>query len=290
MISTASSRRFSKGVDSADVGVRQALCYHAAWLTWLVGGRIFNNFRKDQVRRQLLLAARIGVLGAILVAVAAISAYFTVRRSVSGGDVQVPDLAGLTIPEAETLLKGRGLLLEEAAQRNDEAVEAGRILVQDPPPGVDIKVRRKVKVVVSLGDKVSSIPDLRGGAARKAQITLQQQGMMLGDQVYVYTRKGGENTVIAQDPLPESAGLREGKIALLISRGDRPRTYVMPDLTGRTEAEVTAFLSRVGLRAASVRRDATRGAPPGTIVGHDPAAGYPVRSGDLVSLTIAGGG
>ncbi len=255
-----------------------------------MGAPIFNDFQRDQLRRRLVVAAKIGLLGAGLILVAALSAYFTFRRSVSGRDVRVPDLSQLTVSEAEEILRQRGLLLEEAAQRNDELVEAGRILAQDPPPETDIKVRRKVKVVVSLGDQVSSIPDLRGGAARKAQITLQQQGMTIGDQVYVYTRKGGENTVIAQDPLPESTGLREGRVALLISRGDRPRTYVMPDLTGRTEGEAVAFLSRVGLRTTSVRREGNRGMPPGTVLDHDPAAGYPVRSGDLVSLTIAGGG
>ena len=228
--------------------------------------RILNDFQRDQLRRRALLAVRIAIFAGLLAVIAALSAYLTVRRSVSGRDVQVPNLSSLSVEEASAILK------------------------KDPPPGSSIKLDRKVKVVVSLGDKVSSIPELRGGAARKAQITLQQQGMKLGDQVYVYSRKVEENMVIAQDPLPEGAGLRDAKIALLVSRGTAPRIYVMPQVVGRGETEVLAFLQRAGLRVAPLKRDASRAAPPGTVVAQDPDYGYPVRTGDLVTLTVAGGG
>jgi serine/threonine-protein kinase len=256
---------------------------------WRAEARIFKNLQRDQLRRYTLLIARVAIFAGLLVIIAAFSAYFTVRHSVVGRDVQVPDLSGLTSEEAAALLEKHGLVLEEATRRNDERVEAGRVLAQDPPAGAAIKLQRKVKVVVSLGDKVSSIPELRGGAARKAQITLQQQGMKLGDQVYVHSRKAEENMVIGQDPLPEGAGLRDARVTLLVSRGVSPRTYVMPRLAGRGENEAVAFLARAGLRVAPVRREAGSGALPGTVVAQNPESGYPVRSGDLVTLTVAGG-
>lgn len=249
------------------------------------------NLPNDRrLRRYLLLAARIGVLAAVLATIAALSAYYTVRRSVAGRDVQVPDLTSLNVQEAGELLKRSGLLLEPAAQRNDARMEEGRILAQDPPPGSSIKPQRKVKVVVSLGNKVSAAPELRGLAARRAQITLQQQGTRLGAEIYVYSRREAENLVIAQDPLPGSVTVQDGRIALLVSRGAPERVYVMPNLTGRTEAEAVAFLSRAGLKPAPTRRDPGSRAVPRVIVGQDPEAGYPVRSGDLVTLTLAGEG
>ena len=112
--------------------------------------------------------------------------------------------------------------------------------------------------------------------------------MKLGDQVYVYSRRVEENMVIAQDPLPESAGLRDAKVAMLVSRGARPRAYVMPALVGRGETEVLAFLARAGLRVAPLKRESGTGAPAGTVAAQDPEPGYPVRTGDVVNLTIAG--
>ena len=240
----------------------------------------------DRLRRWLLLLTRVAALGVALAVVAALSTYFTVRRSISGRDVQVPDLTEMTVEEAAAALRERGLVLEEAAERNDVRVEAGRVLAQDPLPGTDIKVQRKIKVVVSLGDKVNLVPELRGGAARKAQITLQQQGIRVGSQVYVHSGRIDENLVIGQDPMPGSAGLREGKVSLLVSRGGPPRRFVMPDLVGRPENEVLAFLSDKGLRTAPVRRDAGVPGRPGTVARQDPAAGYPVELGDLITLTV----
>jgi beta-lactam-binding protein with PASTA domain len=65
----------------------------------------------------------------------------------------------------------------------------------------------------------------------------------------------------------------------------------MPDLTGHTEAEARRFLERAGLRSGPAqRRDMGAGARAGTIVAQRPESGYPVRSGDLITLTVAGGG
>ncbi len=244
--------------------------------------------QRDDLRRLLVLSAKVGLVGLALAVIAALSAYYTVRKSVSGRDVQVPDLTRMTLAEAAALLKERGLLVEQAAQRNDDDVEEGRILAQDPPPGSAIKLERKVKVIVSLGNRVTPTPELRGEAARKAQITLQQQGMRIGGNLYVYSRRVAENIVIAQDPTPGSVGLRSGTIALLVSRGERPRTYVMPSLVGRPEGVVTTFLTRAGLKTAPSRREPGHPEPRGTVLGQDPPAGYPVSVGDPVTLTVAG--
>ncbi|HXH28867.1 MAG TPA: PASTA domain-containing protein [Candidatus Polarisedimenticolia bacterium] len=242
---------------------------------------------RDRLRGPLKLLLKLAALACALVIVAALSTYYTVRRSISGRDVQVPDLTRMTLAEATQALQERGLLLEEAAERNDPGIEAGRVLAQDPPAGTDIKLQRKVKVVVSLGDKVTPIPDLQGGAARKAQITLQQQGLRLGEEVYAYSDSVGENLVIGQDPLPGLSGVREGKVSLLVSRGSRPQAYVMPNFIGRRESEARNLLARAGLKTGPARRDPSLPGVPGTIVAQDPEAGFPVRAGDLVILTVA---
>jgi len=248
-----------------------------------------NTTAERPRRRYLWTALKISLLGAALAVVAAVSAYLTVRRAVSGRDVLVPGVTQMTAAEAEAVLRKQGLLLETVAERNDPRVEAGRVIAQEPNAGASIKRDRKVKVILSLGDKGGAIPDLRGSAARSAQIALQQQGLHLAGQVYAYSPKDSENLVIAQDPLAGEFGHAEGKVGLLVSRGRRPLVYVMPDLTGRPRDEVVRFLTRVGLRPGAVRSDPTdTGWSSDTVVAQRPEAGYPVRSGDLVTLTVAG--
>jgi len=241
----------------------------------------------NYLRRQFMLATKILLLAGALAVVAALSAYITVKTTLSGREVEIPDLTEMSVADATQLLAGRGLILEESGRRYDARVEEGRILAQDPLPHSSTKLQRKVKIVVSLGDKVTSIPDLRGGAARRAQITLQQQGMKVAGQVYAYSQREEENLVMGQDPLPGAVGPREGKVGLLISRGRRPRTYVMPDLIDQPEATAVEFLRRAGLRPGPVRHRASRYHRQGVVIAQRPEPGYRVRSGDLVVLTVA---
>jgi beta-lactam-binding protein with PASTA domain len=248
-----------------------------------------ENFRL-MVRRSASAGLKIAVVGALLVLVAAVSAYVTVRRSVSGGNIQVPELIGMTADEATVALRKQALMLEPVAERHDPHVEAGRILAQEPASGSTIKTERKVKVVLSLGEEGAVIPDLRGSAARGAQIALQQQGYRMSGQVYTWSARQDENQVIAQDPPAGGAGVKDGRVSLLVSRGRPPVVYVMPDLTGRPESEAVRFLQRAGLRPGPARHQPDAPGAPGTVVAQRPEAGYPVRAGDLVSLTLAGAG
>jgi len=238
--------------------------------------------------RSAVTALKMLLVGAALVLVAAISAWWTVRRAVSGRDVMVPDLAGLTGPQAEKSLRDQGLSLDLTTERYDPRVPAGQVLSQEPPPGSRIKADRKVKVVVSLGEKGSSVPELRGSAARTAQIALQQQGYRVGDLLYAYSPRSEENLVIGQDPMPGGAGAKDARVSLLVSRGRRPATYVMPNLVGHPQQDGLRWLAKAGLRPAPARRDPRSAAGAGTIVAQRPEAGWPVRSGDLVTLTVAG--
>ncbi|HYV85997.1 MAG TPA: PASTA domain-containing protein [Patescibacteria group bacterium] len=238
--------------------------------------------------RSAVTAVKILVVVGGLVVIAAVSAWLTVRRAVSGRDVQVPDLAGLTGPEAEKALRDQGLALDLTTERYDPRIPAGQVLSQEPSPGSRIKADRKVRVVVSLGEKGSSVPELRGSAARTAQIALQQQGYRVGDLLYAYSPRSEENLVIGQDPMPGGGGAKDARVSLLVSRGRRPATYVMPNLVGHPQQDALRWMAKAGLRPAPVRRDPRSTVAAGTIVAQRPEAGWPVRSGDLVTLTIAG--
>lgn len=77
-------------------------------------------------------------------------------------EIRVPDLANLTLEQAERTLRATGLQLSRAGERFDPSVPRGFILSQDPPPDVPVRGKRRVMVVVSLGEEFSSVPALYG--------------------------------------------------------------------------------------------------------------------------------
>ena len=90
------------------------------------------------------------------------------------GEVRVPELANLTVEEAQAALQPSGLQLSRAGERFDAGVLRGRIVQQDPAAGTPVRGRARVNVIVSLGEEFSSVPALFGESRRNAELMLGQ--------------------------------------------------------------------------------------------------------------------
>jgi eukaryotic-like serine/threonine-protein kinase len=67
------------------------------------------------------------------------------------GDVETPNLVGLTYPEAENELKQAGLLLGGVKEAPSETVPAGVIMAQDPAAGTTLDPDSYVRLTTSVG-------------------------------------------------------------------------------------------------------------------------------------------
>lgn len=233
------------------------------WAAWIVGG------------------------GAIVGTVFAVSFYFAMIAERRTTAVSVPDVVGLTLDAASKAGDPLGLVFEVVDQRNDPALPSGRVLQQMPPPGSSVRRGRKIRLVLSLGGRVLEVPNLVGHASRAVELELRQEGFVPGDEARVPLRTRGTGTVAAQVPPPDTPAVPGTRVHRLVSDGTPPATYVMPDLTGLTEAQAERFVEGSGFRRAPVRRVRVAGRPSGTVIGQLPLAGYPIRARDVVELTVA---
>jgi serine/threonine-protein kinase len=238
----------------------------------------------------LLSTLKWGVLVLALLGTAALSGYLSMRKAVRGGEVKVPALQGKWLPEAAQVLKADGLLLEKSGERSDAHIEAGRILIQDPPAGARLKRNRKVRVVVSLGTEVLQVPLLIGQPARRAQIALQQAGLRVGDIAYTHDEATAGDRILAQEPPQGTPRSRQGQVDLLISKGPSPRVWVMPFVEGQDLAGASRIFADAGFRVGNIRREAAPGVAAGTVLQQYPLAGYPLREGDSISLVVSSEG
>jgi serine/threonine-protein kinase len=232
-------------------------------------------------------AAKWSGLAVALLATAALSGYLSMRQAVRSEEVVVPPLEGTIVADATALLRSRDLILETIGERSDDRVPVGQILIQDPPAGARLKPNRRVKVIVSLGTEVLLIPSLTGQPARRAQIALQQAGLKLGEVAYATSAKLEGDRVLAQDPAAGVRGSRDASVNILVSKGPRTRVWVMPRLEGEEIGRVTRMFADGGFRIGSVRPESSPGTPPGRILRQAPAAGYPLREGDSISLVVS---
>jgi len=78
---------------------------------------------------------------------------------VAEGNAQVPGLVGRTTEEAQDLLEDAGLVLEVEEREYSDNVRRGRVISQEPRPGLQLEQGEAVTVIVSLGTVEDAISD-----------------------------------------------------------------------------------------------------------------------------------
>jgi serine/threonine-protein kinase len=230
-------------------------------------------------------AGKILLLGGALLATYLLFFAAAMRVAVRTREVPVPSLAGRTVNEASTLLADAGLTLNvEEARRLDPRVPAGHIVGQDPGAGAIARRPRSVKVWVSAGPRATTIPALVGESERAAQLRLEADKLELASVSEIRTAGYPADTVVAQNPPPGSKGTR---IGVLVNRGERGATFVMPDLIGVNGDRAADVLRARGFRVALVGEHPYPGVPSGIVLRQQPQAGFQIAPGEPISLEVS---
>lgn len=194
--------------------------------------------------------------------------------------VEVPSLSNLTMLEANESLTEAGLYLKIEGEDFDPAVQAGRIIRQDIPPGKKVKAKRAIKVVVSKGPRISSLPLLVHKPLSEAESQLIQTGLGLGSVIYVHSDSVERGTVIAQKPEPHER--LSDKITVLVSLGPHELIYVCPDFLNKDVAQAREIAENLGLIIE------TKGT--GTIISaQKPRPGSVIKNTDKIFLELKEG-
>jgi serine/threonine-protein kinase len=228
------------------------------------------------------------VYGMLLVAIFVAAGWVAFRRSIIGRSVTVPDLSGKSVPEAIRAAREAGLRLEEQTgrARHDDKIPRGRVLLQQPEGGTLAKPAQAIRVVLSLGPREIRVPELSGLPPRAAAVRLSDESLTLGG-VSWFRDASARTGIVAQDPEPDTVVPRSLAVAVLTNRGQPETRFVMPDLIGQDADRMKARLETFGFRVGSARYESYEGIAPNTILKQFPPAGYPLSSGEVVSLTVS---
>src|SRR5690606_23619498 len=115
-------------------------------------------------------------------------------------EVEVPDLRGRALPDANRLLTDAGLVLRIEARRADATVPLDHVLEQDPAPGTVLRPERAVRVRVSDGQRDPVVPAVVGQAERTAEIILAQENVEIAGRAEIRTTSYPAGTIVGQDP------------------------------------------------------------------------------------------
>jgi serine/threonine-protein kinase len=202
----------------------------------------------------------------------------------TGTEQRVPDLTHLTLDQAEQQLSAHGLQLTRAGERFDPSVPRGFILSQDPPPETPIRGKRRVAVMVSLGEEFSSVPELFGESIRTAHDLLGRAGLRMGGITRAPSEEVGEGLVADTDPPAETVLARDTPVSLLVSIGGGEEIFVMPDVVGREIGGVRRQLEAFGFRVFTPPAAPSVGA----VVYQEPPSGSHITRSTTILLQATG--
>ncbi len=231
------------------------------------------------------------ILGFVLLGL--LSGYAAFKILSFSRTVEVPDLKGKTVFEANDILTKKSLYLKVEGEDYDSVIPPGRVLRQDVPAGNQVKEQRGIKVLLSRGPRVWSIPEVTGSTLEEAEQVIAGSGLRIEKVIRLHSETIDKDVVIAQRPnpdeilgagAPQSAqdllGQRHG-LSLVVSSGPYNRTYSCPDFSGRSRDEALGIANKLSLNvdfSGSGERIKFQKPKPNTIV----------RSGDTIHLQLEG--
>jgi beta-lactam-binding protein with PASTA domain len=220
----------------------------------------------------------------ILAAAAFLSAITAMRIAIHGREVNMPNLVGKNVAEANGLLRSRGLVLRVADHIYSE-LPINVVVRQSPPPGMLMKVSQQGHVVLSLGQRQLQIPLLEGNSLRASRIELLRAGLQVGEVSGISTPDEPADTVILQTPRP-GGGAATPRVDVLVSQGQRDSAYVMPHLVGLNEIEAQHRMDIAGLRR-KVNYVTAPQWPHGAVIDQTPLAGQRIPASITIDITVA---
>lgn len=224
--------------------------------------------------------------GVALLAVLLISLLFWVL-SIQPGDApsvrSVPDVVGITYESANEALAEEDLRAIRVDEESSKVAE-GTVIRTDPEAGTSVERDQQVKVYVSTGQQMSTVPTLKGLSQDAATQAIADAGLVLGTITPQNDKDLAAGTVIEANPADGTSLATGSTVNLKVASG----SVTIKDMRGYPVSAATTELQNLGLTvttqedpnctATETPSVATQSLPPGDV---------PVHS--EISLTVCTG-
>jgi beta-lactam-binding protein with PASTA domain len=198
----------------------------------------------------------------------------------------VPNVTGLDTAHATAVIAGSGLVARVQPGVFDPQVLTGRVAVQRPPAGFELKRGDTVMLYPSLGKAAQKVGDLTGLPASLAEAELESEHLTVGRTCDV-DGQADATIVLAQEPTAGTLVAPNSPVSLLVNHSPRETRFVMPNFVGQAQADASTEIRTLGFQLATVQPVSYPGVSPGTILRQDPAAGGPVVQAAVVGLWVS---
>ncbi len=194
--------------------------------------------------------------------------------------VDVPLLVGKDIKDVKKILIKKGLSLEIDDEAYNAEFPKGSIVRQNIEPGRRVKKGSEIRVVVSKGVEVFSMPSFEGQVLDEAKLTMINLGLKIGKITWVHSDMVERDRIIAQRPLP--GNVRENEVNFLVSLGAYDVSYRCPSFVNMTIDDARKLAEAMGIKLIEQEQGSR-------VIFQKPEAGTIIKKGDTVEVTLGRG-
>lgn len=141
----------------------------------------------------------------------------------------LPDVIEMSEQEATEVLEDYNMQVEIQRDWSD-SYEEGMVMKQEPQGGSHVSSGDTVTIVVSKGSQSASMPDLEGLGKEEIISILDSSGIawMISE---IYSDEVETGMIISQSPEAGAEVLPEGRVIVVISKGEEPEIRTSSDVT-----------------------------------------------------------
>ena len=221
----------------------------------------------------------------ILLAVILIFNFILLPMYVSGSEINVPNVVGMTEEEAIEVLKDADFNPQLSDTSYGVSLPPGRIFLQKPEAGKIVKEGRTIYLFLSGGEQIIALPMLKGKSVRDARFALERIGLKLG-KIEELASSHPKDMVFDQQ-FAEGTKLKKGQsVGISVSIGKGAGNISVPDLIGKSLTEAQRILSDSTLSVGKVNYQISNTLLPNTVLDQYPAPGNKLNSGSSVDLFL----
>jgi serine/threonine-protein kinase len=198
--------------------------------------------------------------------------------------VDVPNLDGMTVLEAEAALRDLGLSSTITERRNAN-VDAGLVFDQLPVPGQRLDPGEPVELIVSTGEAIT-VPTVITLTESEAIALLGERGYTAESVPEANAQEVG--TVVSQSPPPGTEHPLDQPVIINVSTG--PDQVVIPDMKNKSVAQALNELRDLGFTVADETiEEPSDTIDEGDVTRTDPAAAQIVAAGTRITIYVSSG-
>jgi serine/threonine-protein kinase len=204
-----------------------------------------------------------------------------------GAYTTVPDVTGIPQEEAVLILESLGLEVVPLEDFSDDVLE-GFVVRTDPEGQAEVPNGSSVELVVSLGPRMETVPDVVGVLEEDAIQLLNEAGFEnIAEPTRVHSDTVPVNEVISTDPVADEVLPHFTEITLTVSMGPEPIT--IPDVVGMSEADAQARLVNDYAMSVAVVYERTLDQPKGFVFKTNPAANTEGTRAQTITIYVSDG-